>query len=243
MMNAHTAKIVMSGEAEAAFVPPQQPSSSHRLLWVMLCVSLAIHAVLAAAFMHVRPLSRTGTDESAHVISIALVAAPQEPKAESETPRPQVTPPEPKEPVVEQKTPPPRPMKKPAVAIQKPAPAERVTKAAPSAPDAAPADGVAAFSSGALETRAQGYAAYGRLVWKKIAEAKPAGLHRKGSVDIRFAITSEGALRSVEVLHPNGDAELEALARQTLSRAAPFPPPPPELGQGDIVFEILFNFQ
>lgn len=233
----------MSGEAEAAFVPSQLPSSSHRLLWVMLCVSLAVHAGLAAVFSYVRPPSRTGTDESAHVISIALVAAPQEPKPEAETPRPQVMPPEPKTPIVEKKTPPPRPMKKPAAAIQKPASAERVVKIAPPAPAVAPANGVAAISSAALESRAQGHAAYGRLVWKKIAEAKPAGLHRKGSVDMRFAVTSEGALRSVEVVHPNGDAGLEALARETLARAAPFPPPPPELGQGDIFFEILFNFQ
>lgn len=247
-MNALPTDMILSGKVEAAFVSPPSPVMSHRLLWVMLFVSLAVHAGLAAAFLIAPSRAPVGTDESAHVISISLVAAPA--KAKVEAPRPQATPPEPEKPVVHKKTPPPPLVKKkkPVVAIPKPASAEAVAKAAPDevsdvAPVAAPAKGDVALSSMALETRAQGRAAYGRLVWKKIAEAKPAGLHRKGVVDVRLVITARGELRSVEILRSTGNAELEALARQTLTRAAPFPPPPAELGQGDLSFEIPFNFQ
>ncbi len=243
MMNRHTASVAMSGEDEAAFLPPRLPAS-HRLLWVMLMVSLAAHAALAFAFLHVRSTPRIGTDENTHVISIALVAAPQKPKPEVEAPLQFVVPPEPKKIVI--KTPPPRPRpvrKKHAVIVQKPASAKQVVEAAPPAPSVSQANGVAALSSAALATRAQGRAAYGRLVWKKIAEAKPVGLHRKGSVDVRFSVSSTGALVSVEVLHADGDAAFEALARKTLARAAPFPVPPPELTQDDLFFEIPFNFQ
>lgn len=244
MKNVHTASVAMSGEAEAVFLPPQLPTSSHRLLWVMLMVSLAAHAALAVAFLHVRSSTRIGTDKNTHVISIALVAAPQKPKPKVETPPPQVTPPEPKKITVEKMPPRPRPTpKNHAVVIQKPAPAEHIVEAAPPAPAVAHADGDAAMSSAALATRAQGRAAYGRLVWKKIAEAKPVGLHRKGSVDVRFGVSSTGTLVSVEVLHSDGDAAFEALARKTLARAAPFPVPPPELTQDDLFFEIPFNFQ
>ena len=246
-MNALPTDMALSGKVEAAFVSPPSSAVSHRLLWVMLFVSLAVHAGLAAAFLIVPSRAPIGTDESAHVISISLVAAPARPKVEATLPEPEK--PAIQKPVVRKKTLPPiLKKKKPVVAIPKPASAEAVAKAAPEkvldvAPAAAPANGEAALSSVALETRAQGRAAYGRLVWKKIAEAKPAGLHRKGVVDMRFVITAQGELRSVEILRSTGNAELEALARATLARAAPFPPPPAELGQGDLSFEIPFNFQ
>ena len=245
-MNALPTDMILSGKVEAAFVSPPSSVMSHRLLWAMLFVSLAVHAGLAAAFLIVPSRAPVGTDESAHVISISLVAAPARPKAEA-TP-PQATLREPEKPVVRKKTPPPlAEKKKSVVAVREPASAEAVVEAAPPAPRLAPAtasaSGDAAISSIALETRAQGRAAYGRLVWKKIAEAKPAGLHRKSVVDVRFVITAQGELRSVEILHSTGNSELEALARQTLARAAPFPPPPAELGPGDLSFEIPFNFQ
>ena len=241
MMKTHTASVAMSGEAEAVSLPPQPP---HRFLWVMLMMSLAAHAVLAASFLHFRSPSRIGTDENIHVISVALVAAPQQEKPEVETPPQQVGPPKLKEIAVKKTRPQPRPMQKKHIeAVQKPAPAEQAAEVRPPVSAVSHANGVAAVSSVALETRARGRAAYGQLVWKKIAEAKPDGLHRKGSVDVQFVISPTGALISVEVLHSKGDAAFEALARKTLARAAPFPPPPSVLTQDDLYFEIPFNFQ
>ena len=226
-------------------MPSQPLASSRRLLWVMLLVSLAVHVAFAAAVLVTPSHARIGTDEKTQVISIALVAAPSKSKAETEPSQP--LPPKVekqlvKKTVVKKKTPP-LPKKKSEIAVVKHSPAEPVAEAAPPAPAAAPANGQAAISTIALQTRAQGRAAYGRLVWKKIAEAKPAGLHQKGSVDVRFVVTSQGALRSVEIFNSTGNANLEALARETLARAAPFPPPPAELGPEDFTFEIPFNFQ
>lgn len=245
MMNAHAAESAFAGEAEAAFVPSQPIASSRRLLWVMLLVSLAVHAAFAAAVLVTPSHARIGTDENTQVISIALVAAPSPPKAAVETPPREVPPPQPEKPVVKEKKalPPPPKKKKPELVLPKPAPVAPVAEAAPPAPAAAHANGDAAISTVAIQTRAQGRSAYGRLVWKKIAEAKPAGLHQKGSVDVRFVVTSQGTLRSVEILNSTGNAKLEALARETLARAAPFPPPPAELGPEDFTFEIPFNFQ
>lgn len=251
MMNARPTENAFAGEAEAAFLPPQPLASSRRLLWLMLLLSFAVHAGLAAAVLAVPSHERVGTDEASHVISIALVAAPSPPKVEAEPTPPRPVPPKVekpvvKKPVVKQKTPLPLPekKKKSEVAVVKRAPVEPVVEATPPpATAAASANGHAAISTVALQTRAQGRAAYGRLVWKKIAEAKPAGLHQKGSVDVRFVVTAQGKLRSVEIFNSTGHAELEALARETLARAAPFPPPPEELGPEDFIFEIPFNFQ
>jgi len=248
MMNAHSTEIVIAGEAEAAFLPSQPLTSSRHLLWVMLLVSLAVHAALAAAVFLMPSHARIGTDEKTQVISVALVAAPSKPKEVVETPPAEVTPPDPEKLVVQKhviqkKVLPPQKKKKPVPALPKPAPVAPVARPEPPLAVAAPANGDAAISSVALETRAQGRAAYGRLVWKKIAEAKPAGLHQKGTVDVRFVVTSQGALRSAEILNSTGNAKLEALARETLARAAPFPPPPAELGAEDFTFEIPFNFQ
>lgn len=237
MMNVPTASVAMSGEAEVAFLPPRLPAS-HRLLWVMLMVSLAVHAALAFAILHVRSASPIGTDENTHVISVALVAAPQRSKPEVEVPPRQVAKPQFNEATIKTTQPQPRPMKK-----KHAAPDETTVEVRPPVSAVPQADGAAIVSSAALETRARGRAAYGRLVWKKIAEAKPDGLHRKGSVDVRFSISPTGALTSVEVLHSDGDAAFEALARKTLARAAPFPAPPSELTQDDLFFEIPFNFQ
>lgn len=246
MMNMHPAQSAFAGDAEAAFLPPQPLASSRRLLWVMLLLSLAVHAALAAAVLAVPSHERVGTDENSHVISIALVAAPSLPKEKTESSPPvppKVEKPPVKKPVVKTKTPPQPKKKKPELVLPKPTPAEPVAEAAPPAPTAAPANGQAAISTVALQTRARGRAAYGRLVWKKIAEAKPAGLHQKGSVDVRFVVTSQGALGSVEILNTTGNAKLETLVRETLARAAPFPPPPADLSAEDFTFEIPFNFQ
>jgi len=196
-------------------------------------------ALVAALFWGPTEKMPVGTDERVHVVSVELVAARDAPDAT-----------EPKRPAIVQPTPPEK------TVVKKPVVKKRVVKKTnrknpapvvmPSviAPVAAPsADGASRMSSPAVETRAEGRRAYGRLVWKKIAERKPAGLHLAGTADVGFSVTAEGVIGRIGIVRSSGNAELDALALRTIGSAAPFDAPPADLAPGDLVFEIPFNFR
>lgn len=216
-----------------------QPGTSPGHLLSMVAVSLALHAGLAAGLWPAFAQKRVGMDEKMKVISVELVAAGAIPQRMEE--RPPVAEPArdvPKreramhrrrKPVIKKKDRPP------------PAASRSVALAAPVV--AAPSTGIAASSSNEAETRAEGRRAYGRLVWKRLVERKPKGLHLPGTTLVNFALNGRGEIASIHVAQSSGDAELDALALRTIRAAAPFDPPPPELAPEDLAFEIPFNFR
>ncbi|HUD52000.1 energy transducer TonB, partial [Parvibaculum sp.] len=118
------------------------------------------------------------------------------------------------------------------------APAFRLASPAPMPPVEAPS-----APSISAETRAAGIRAYGSLVWRRIAERKPKGIHLPGTAYVNFALTDEGAIAAIRVARSSGNPELDAMALRTIEAAAPFDPPPPGLTSQDLVFEIPFNFR
>ncbi|HUD51870.1 energy transducer TonB, partial [Parvibaculum sp.] len=118
------------------------------------------------------------------------------------------------------------------------APAFRLASPAPMPPVEAPS-----APSISAETRAAGIRAYGSLVWRRIAERKPKGIHLPGTAYVNFALTGEGAIAAIRIARSSGNPELDAMALRTIESAAPFDPPPSGLAPQDLVFEIPFNFR
>ncbi|MFZ2469803.1 MAG: TonB family protein [Parvibaculum sedimenti] len=94
-----------------------------------------------------------------------------------------------------------------------------------------------------VETRAAGIRAYGSLVWKRIAEKKPKGIHLPGTAHATFSLTREGRIAAIRIAKSSGSERLDALALRTIEAAAPFDTPPADLTEADLVFEIPLNFR
>ncbi|MBI1262882.1 MAG: TonB family protein [Rhizobiales bacterium] len=212
--------------AGAACLPPRSPV----FVATMMFVSLLLHVGFFAAFSGLtRSRPAVGTDARAQAITIALVAAPKPAPREAA-----------KVVSVEKRTPARKPELKTRARSQV---AMAAPVAAPQPAMAAKSQGVAVQSSLASETRAQGLASYGRLVWKKIAESKPVGLHRRGQVDVQFTVTPSGGVSQIVILDVQGGRVLEGLARDTLARAVPFPTPPAGLSAAELTFAIALRFK
>lgn len=84
--------------------------------------------------------------------------------------------------------------------------------------------------------------AYRQKLWAHIARLRPAGIRLEGSSLISFRIDRNGQLLSLHLARSSGNAMLDRLALRTLSRAAPFPPPPPSLDDTQLDFAIPFSF-
>lgn len=123
----------------------------------------------------------------------------------------------------------PSPSPPPATAVAE----ELEPQPSPPAPSSAP---IASSADDAL------IAAYVRRLWKKIAAARPAGIDLDGEALIGFSVDAKGGLLRVELLRSSGTPLLDTLALRSLRRAAPFPPPPPELGAASRVFSVPFHF-
>lgn len=223
--------------AEAAYLPPRSPIS----VSATMLVSVLLHVGFFAAFaMSTTSRSPVGMDARATTITIALVAAPQPATEKVEKTVEVFDFKEVPKAVPVTRDPPQRKPETKTKTRTRTTSERSLTSLLPKTDIAS--HGEAALSSLALETREQGAAAYGRLVWKKIAENKPAGLHRKGQVDVRFTVTPSGGVSQIVVLHSSGGRVLEKLARDTLERAVPFATPPAGLSAEELTFVIPLRF-
>ena len=82
--------------------------------------------------------------------------------------------------------------------------------------------------------------AYAALLWQRIADKRPSGLHIPGAAALIFTLDKAGRLKSVNVEQASGSGLLDRIAVQTVRRAAPFPPPP--TGLDDLTFSVSFHF-
>lgn len=110
------------------------------------------------------------------------------------------------------------------------------------APPRAPQPPVAAPRAPSDEPAASALEAYGRLVWARIAAARPAGLHREGEAEVAFRLDRAGRLREVGLLRSSGDRGLDVLALRAVRLAAPFPAPPAELDEAQLSFTAPVRF-
>jgi protein TonB len=81
---------------------------------------------------------------------------------------------------------------------------------------------------------------YNMRVWSSIARHKPK-VGRKGSTTVTFAVGSNGMLRGARVSRSSGDVRLDRLAIGAVRKAAPFPKPPPGLGNQSFTVSIYFR--
>lgn len=90
--------------------------------------------------------------------------------------------------------------------------------------------------------------AYARLLWRHIAQHRPAGISLSGTTTISFRLDAQGNLLSVHISQSSGNMLLDKLASRTVFRSAPFPPPPIELAPIELAgeplsFAIPFSFR
>ena len=194
---------------------------------VTVAASLAINAGLAAGLLMPASAHRVGT--GAREILVHIISVSEKPKsAEVEKPKP--LPKKKQVPVIHRKALPKRVPATPAPVVEAP---QALAK---------PVETSAAISIDA-ETRAAGIRAYGTLVWKRIAERKPAGIRLPGTAYATFSLTREGRISAIRISKSSGSARLDALALRTIEAAAPFDAPPAGLSDADLVFEIPLNFR
>jgi periplasmic protein TonB len=65
----------------------------------------------------------------------------------------------------------------------------------------------------------------------------------EGSVTIRFVITPDGGVRTVEIVKPSRHMVLDTAALKAVKDAAPFPRPPKHLFKGEIPLELTIVFE
>lgn len=83
-------------------------------------------------------------------------------------------------------------------------------------------------------------------VAQRVAERNPSGMLRgapqamlRSLVVVAFTVDGSGRLVNASVYRSNGDSEAEALALASLRRAAPLPPPPSRLLDGNGRLELM----
>ncbi len=115
-----------------------------------------------------------------------------------------------------------------------------------SMPDIAAGSGlnIADWSPGELDTSCS----YLEMVRLKIEQHKlyPATARTRqieGNVTIRFVITPDGNVRSVELVKPSRHMALDTAALNAVKDAAPFPKPPKHLFKGEIPLELTILFE
>jgi len=194
---------------------------------VTVAASLAINAGLAAGLLMPASTHHVGT--GAKEILVRIVSIPAKSKALA-VERPKPLPEKKQAPVIHRKTLPKRVLPSQAPVVEAP---QALAK---------PVETSAAISIDA-EARAAGVRAYGTLVWKRIAEKKPSGIHLPGTAYAIFSLTREGRISAIRISKSSGNARLDALALNTIEAAAPFDAPPADLTDADLVFEIPLNFR
>jgi protein TonB len=176
----------------------------------------------------VEPLPQPKTAEAkAEPSEIVAVPAEAQP-AELERLKPAETP------AVEE----PRALERPKEAARKPPPMSPVAARSASSERAGPTDGAKGASK---PNAARGdLIAYAALVRNRLAERKPSGRGRKGTVAIAFAIDRMGKVGQTSVHSSSGHAELDKAALTAVAAAGPLPPPP---DGRDHSFVLPFHFR
>jgi protein TonB len=174
------------------------------------------------------PLPQTKTAE-AKIEPSEIVAVPAETQpAELERMKPAETP------AVEE----PRAVERPKKAARKPPPMPPVAARPASIERAGPTEG-AKGASKPTATRGD-MIAYAALVRNRLAERKPSGRGRRGTVAIAFAIDRKGKVGQATVQKSSGHAELDSAALTAVAAAGPLPPPP---DGRDHSFVLPFHFR
>ncbi len=194
-----------------------------------------------------------GPEQAASQASIATSAPPP-----VDPPKPvrDETPPVPDQPPVD--APPPPPAPDPAVTLDTKTPDAAPPQpssaaAAPQQEEQAPAGSDqpvrtpdAVGEDGRPRASARAMSLWQRSMVSRLEASKRALHHQtghEGTVVVAFAITGTGALRSVGVTRPSGDATLDALAKALVERAAPFPTPPAGATGAALSFTVPIRFK
>jgi protein TonB len=63
-----------------------------------------------------------------------------------------------------------------------------------------------------------------------------------GTAIVRFRVGRSGGLESAALLRGSGVMMLDKLALRAVRQAAPFPPPPAEIGDDRLIFDVPVQF-
>jgi protein TonB len=142
-------------------------------------------------------------------------------------------------------TPPPKPPEK---KVEKKKPRQRTASTARAASSAdvqaeraaAPMSGANARDSSAIPNwRSQLVA---RLERNKRYPADAQARGETGTVQLAFTVDRNGGAHSVRLVRSSGSSALDRETLTLIDRAAPFPPPPPELGGGQIAIVVPIRY-
>jgi len=110
---------------------------------------------------------------------------------------------------------------------------------------ATPGLNIANWSPGELVETSSGYLEMVRLKIERHKEYPDMARisHIEGRVTIRFVITPDGDVNTVEVVKTSRHKVLDIAALRAVQDAAPFPKPPRHFFQGEIPFQITIFFE
>jgi protein TonB len=203
--------------------------------WVMrgfVLVSAALHLIL---LLHVSGLV---TVDCGHKIEVALFDS--HPAARS-LPRPRP-----------RQVQPPLAQAQPVSALPRllPQPVAQSSEAPPDAADSIAAEPAVALPAGALSAAlgAVDRSTYFDMVRQRIEHHKryPLAARKRqvqGKVILRFTISEKGDLKNVNVLRSSKNSDLDQAAMDAIRSAAPYPPPPRDLGQQELALELAIFFE
>lgn len=184
---------------------------------VALAFSIGIHIAAAVVSGH-RPIIPRPDFSDAPIASVALSFAPK-PAPAPPTPAPTAAP-TPKPTPIPRK----RPSTKPAPAPQPTLPPSQTTPSTSTSPSATTTGETAADAVGAARMRSYLSAVLAAVQAEKYY---PPAARRQGieaSIPLSFTVEADGSVRDLIV--GAGPESLRRAARETVDRAAPFPPPP-----------------
>lgn len=188
--------------------------------WPVLAAVLVLHGALFAGLATMRG-PRAGAAARPIVTTVRLLEAPRPVDVARPVPR--------------RRTPASHPVRRSTIAPARPA--------EPAAPPAATAPAISAPAApSAVRAQDDSLQRYAALVWAQIAAYRRGGLHRPGTVRVTFRLDRQGRLVSLFVARSSGDAMLDAAALATIRAAAPFAPPPPDIGADSLRFTVPFAF-
>ena len=225
---------------------------------VALAIALAIHMGVLAIWMWT---PRSSHDAGAGGVSIALApsVAATDDRAETQVNDSEEVPPPVDQPVQEIIEPEPvRQQKPPVPQTDKPVEPQTQTAAPQTAPASAAAPANAVSSAVGVSTgSAQGsagiasenaIASYKALIADRMARYKryPRTAQRRrqeGVASLQFTVQRDGTVTAHKIIRSAGFRVLDREVENTLARAAPFPPFPPDLAQEslDVVVPIRFE--
>lgn len=181
------------------------------------------------------------------VVESRLVEPTPEPEPEPEKPVEKIElPPDPApQPELTATPPPPKPPEKKVEKKKQPQRTASIARAASSAEQkaeraAAPAPGANARDSNAIPNwRSQLVA---RLERNKRYPAEAQARGEAGTVQLAFTVDRNGGAHSVRLVRSSGSSVLDRETLTLIDRAAPFPPPPPELGGAQIAIVVPIRY-